>query len=79
MSRSRPSGSPRQSAGVSNSDHSFMFVDEFPDRFTNTGIAEQSLVDYAVGLALAGKIPVVNTFGVFPATRALEMIRTHVC
>ena len=67
------------SADVSNSDHSFMFADEFPDRFINTGIAEQSLVDCAVGLALAGKIPFVNTFGVFLATRAVEMIRTHVC
>ena len=67
------------SADVSNSDHSFMFADVFPDRFINTGIAEQSLVDCAVGLALAGKIPLVNTFGVFLATRAVEMIRTHVC
>ena len=67
------------SADVSNSDHSFMFADAFPDRFINTGIAEQSLVDCAVGLALAGKIPFVNTFGVFLATRAVEMIRTHVC
>lgn len=32
-----------------------------------------------MGLALAGKIPLVNTFGVFLATRAVEMIRTHVC
>ena len=67
------------SADVSNSDHSFMFADVFPDRFINTGIAEQSLVDCAVGLALAGKIPFVNTFGVFLSTRAVEMIRTHVC
>ena len=67
------------SADVSNSDHSFMFADVFPDRFINTGIAEQSLVDCAVGLSLAGKIPFVNTFGVFLSTRAVEMIRTHVC
>lgn len=67
------------SADVSNSDHSFMFAEAFPDRFINTGIAEQSLVDCAVGLALAGKLPFVNTFGVFLATRAVEMIRTHVC
>ena len=67
------------SADVSNSDHSFMFADVFPDRFINTGIAEQSLVDCAVGLSLAGKIPFVNTFAVFLSTRAVEMIRTHVC
>ena len=67
------------SADVSNSDYSFMFAEAFPERFFNTGIAEQSLVDCAVGLALAGKIPFANTFSVFFSTRAVEMIRTHVC
>ena len=36
-------------------------------------------MDCAVGLSLAGKIPFVNTFAVFLSTRAVEMIRTHVC
>ena len=54
-------------------------AEEFPARFINTGIAEQSLVESVVGLALAGKIPFVNTFGVFLGTRVVEMIRTHVC
>ena len=39
------------SADVSNSDHSYMFEEVFPERFFNVGIAEQSLVDVAVGLA----------------------------
>ncbi len=67
------------SADVSNSDHSFMFEEVFPDRFFNVGIAEQSLVDVAVGFAYAGKIPFANTFAFLFATRALEMIRTHLC
>jgi transketolase len=67
------------SADVSNSDHSFMFEDAFPDRFFNVGIAEQSLVDVAVGLAYSGKIPFANTFAFLFATRALEMVRTHIC
>jgi len=67
------------SADVSNSDHSFMFEDVFPDRFFNVGIAEQSLVDVAVGLAYSGKIPFANTFAFLFATRALEMVRTHIC
>ena len=50
------------SADVSNSDFSFMFEETFPDRFFNVGIAEQSLVDVAVGLAYSGKIPFANTF-----------------
>jgi transketolase len=67
------------SADVSNSDYSFMFQETFPDRFYNVGIAEQSLVDVAAGLAYAGKIPFANTFAFLFATRALEMVRTHLC
>ena len=43
------------------------------------GIAEQSLVDVAVGFAYSGKVPLANTFAFLFATRALEMIRTHLC
>ncbi len=67
------------SADVSNSDYSFMFQEAFPDRFYNVGIAEQSLVDVAAGLAYTGKIPFANTFAFLFATRALEMVRTHLC
>lgn len=67
------------SADVSNSDHSYMFQEVFPDRFYNVGIAEQCLVDVAVGLAYGGKIPFANTFAFLFATRALEMVRTHLC
>jgi len=67
------------SADVSNSDHSSMFAEVYPERFYNVGIAEQSLVDIAAGLAYCGKIPLANTFAFLFATRALEMIRTHLC
>ena len=67
------------SADVSNSDFSYMFQEAFPDRFYNVGIAEQCLVDVAVGLAYSGKIPFANTFAFLFATRALEMVRTHLC
>lgn len=67
------------SADVSNSDHSYMFAEAFPERFVNVGIAEQCLVDVAVGLAYSGKIPFANTFAFLFATRALEMIRSHLC
>ena len=66
-------------ADVSNSDFSYMFQEKYPDRFFNVGIAEQSLVDVAAGLAYAGKIPFANTFAFLFATRALEMVRTHLC
>jgi transketolase len=67
------------SADVSNSDFSYMFQEAFPDRFFNVGIAEQCLIDVAVGLAYCGKIPFANSFAFLLATRALEMVRTHCC
>src|SRR5258708_5424097 len=67
------------SADVSSSDFSHMFEQSFPDRFFNVGIAEPALVDAAVGLANSGLIPIVNTFAFLIATRALEMVRTHLC
>jgi transketolase len=65
------------SADVSSSDFSYMFEQAFPDRFFNVGIAEPALVDAAVGLANSGLIPIANTFAFLFATRALEMVRTH--
>ena len=67
------------SADVQSSDFSYMFEEAFPRRFINVGIAEPALVDVAVGLANAGKVPIANTFGFLFATRALEMVRTHLC
>jgi transketolase len=66
-------------ADVCNSDFSYMFEAAYPDRFFNVGIAEPALVDVAVGLAKSGRVPVANTFAFLFATRALEMIRTHLC
>ncbi len=67
------------SADVSNSDFSYMFESAYPERFFNVGIAEPALVDTAVGLANSGFIPIANTFAFLFATRALEMVRTHLC
>jgi transketolase len=67
------------SADVSNSDFSSMFEAAFPQRFFNVGIAEPALVDMAVGLANSGFVPIANTFAFLFATRALEMVRTHLC
>jgi transketolase len=67
------------SADVSSSDFSCMFEKSFPDRFFNVGIAEPALVDAAVGFANSGFVPIANTFAFLFATRALEMVRTHLC
>src|SRR5208283_5875102 len=48
------------------------------NRFVDTGIAEQSLVGMAAGLALRGRIPVVHALSTFLTMRAFEFIRTDV-
>jgi transketolase len=50
------------------------FENTFPDRFVENGIAEQDMVSMAGGLALQGVLPIVNSFGVFLASRANEQI-----
>jgi transketolase len=50
------------------------FEHAFPERFIENGIAEQDMVSMAGGLALQGLLPIVNSFGVFLASRANEQI-----
>ncbi len=50
------------------------FETAFPQRFIENGIAEQDMVSMAGGLALQGLLPIVNSFGVFLASRANEQI-----
>lgn len=65
-------------ADVSNSTKTIYFAKKFPDRFFNVGIAEAGMIDTAVGLALEGMIPFVNSFASLICYRALEQIRTCV-
>lgn len=51
------------------------FREEFPDRFVQVGIAEQNMISVAAGLALAGKVPFVSTYGVFCPGRCWDQIR----
>ena len=45
-----------------------------PDRFNESGIAEQDMVSAAGGMARHGLLPVVNSFAAFLAARANEQI-----
>ena len=54
------------------------FLKKFPERFLQTGIAEQDMTGVAAGLSLTGKIPFVSTYGVFCTGRAWDQIRTTV-
>ena len=55
------------------------FAQEFPDRFVNTGIAEQNMSGIASGLALSGKVVFTYSLANFPTLRCLEQIRNDVC
>lgn len=50
------------------------FRDAHPDRFFNVGMAEQSLVLSAAGLAKVGKIAYCTTYSVFVTRRAYDFV-----
>lgn len=54
------------------------FGKRFPDRLINVGIAEQTMVGLAAGLANGGKIPFVCAAAPFLTGRALEQIKADV-
>ena len=54
------------------------FIDLFPNRFINCGIAEQNMISVAAGLSSEGKIPIVYTIIPFLLMRAYEQIRVDV-
>jgi transketolase len=51
------------------------FRAQFPDRLINVGIAEQTMIGVAAGLANGGKIPFVCGASCFLTARALEQIK----
>jgi len=55
------------------------FAENFPDRFWNCGVAEQSMMSIAAGLAKSGMRPFVYSIANFPTFRCLEQIRNDVC
>ncbi len=54
------------------------FMDAFPDRFIQTGIAEANMMGMAAGLATAGKIPYTGTFANFSTGRVYDQIRQSI-
>jgi transketolase len=59
---------------VKNSTFTNIFEKDFPNRFIQCFIAEQTMVGVATGLETRGKIPFAATFGAF-FTRAYDQIR----
>jgi transketolase len=55
-----------------------LFRDELGDRFINLGMAEANMISVAGGLARAGRVVFVNTFGVFCTRRCYDQIAMSV-
>lgn len=51
------------------------FVEQFPERFVNVGVAEQNMVGVATGLAEAGYLPFCYSIVTFATLRPYEFIR----
>lgn len=54
------------------------FVDRFPDRFVNAGVAEQNMAGLAAGMASEGYHVFIYSIGNFPTYRCAEQIRNDI-
>ncbi len=54
------------------------FIDKFPERFFQVGIAEANMIGLAAGLTIGGKIPFAGTFANFATGRVYDQIRQSV-
>jgi transketolase len=54
------------------------FVEKYPDRYVEVGIAEQNAAAVSAGLAIDGLIPYFATYAGFITMRACEQLRTFV-
>lgn len=55
------------------------FREEFPERFVNVGVAEQSMIGLCAGLALRGCRPFAYTIATFTIYRPFEQVRDDLC
>jgi transketolase len=55
------------------------FSTQYPERFVNVGVAEQSMIGICAGLALKGCQPFAYTIATFSLYRPFEMVRDDLC
>ena len=55
------------------------FMERFPERFLNAGVAEQNMTGIAAGMAHCGKVVFTYSIANFPTLRCLEQIRNDIC
>lgn len=65
-------------ADLTESTRTQLFAEAFPERFIQAGIAEQSMVSVASGMAAMGKIPFCASYAMFSPGRSWEQVRTTV-
>ena len=63
---------------LNKSTFTYLFAQEFPDRFFDFGPAEQNIMGVAAGLASSGKVPFVSTFAVFGMCRPFDQVRVSI-
>ncbi len=65
-------------ADLAESTRAEAFAKKFPERFIETGVAEQNMATIAAGLGAAGKIPFISSYATFSPGRNWEQIRTTI-
>ncbi len=65
-------------ADLTESTRSDAFAKKFPNRFIQTGVAEQNMATIAAGLGISGKIPFISSYATFSPGRNYEQIRTTI-
>ena len=66
-------------ADLAHATMSSIFLNKFPERFFNLGIAEQNLYGVATGMAHSGLTVFAGTFAMFATGRAYEQVRNSIC
>lgn len=54
------------------------FLEKYPKRFIECGVAEQNMAAVAAGLSVSGKIPFITSFAVFSPGKSWETVRTTI-
>ena len=55
------------------------FIEKYPEKYLNVGIAEQNMIGVAAGLALSGFTPIIFSIIPFAIMRCFEQVRDDIC
>ncbi|HKS59926.1 MAG TPA: transketolase C-terminal domain-containing protein [Thermoplasmata archaeon] len=66
-------------ADLSGSTRTALFGKQYPQRFFNVGVMEQTMMAMAAGLSFTGRTAFASTFAVFAAGHAYNFVRQSIC